>query len=123
MSEVLEFLKNKTFYLATAENNKPKIRPFGAVMEFENKIYFVTSNEKDVFKQIMNNPNISICACDLSRRWARIEGIAKRDTRIDAKQKMLDENPVLTERKRYKSADDPVMEIFYIDDMIVSFFN
>jgi len=122
MSEVLDFLKNKTFYLATVENDKPKIRPFGAVAEFENKIYFVTSNTKQVFKQIIKNPNISVCACDDNRKWVRIEGIAKQDNRIEAKQKMLDSNPILVEKKLYTGAKDPAMAIFYIENMAVKFY-
>ena len=43
MKEVYEFLKNcGTFYLATEENGQPHVRPFGAVCEFEGKLYIVT---------------------------------------------------------------------------------
>ena len=36
MQEVLDFLmENKIFYVATIDGDKPKIRPFGFVMEFE----------------------------------------------------------------------------------------
>jgi len=38
----------KTFYIATTEGDKPKVRPFGFIMEFEDKLYFGTSNQKDV---------------------------------------------------------------------------
>ena len=121
MKEVLEFLKNGTFYLSTIENNKPKTRPFGAIMEFENKLYFVTSNTKEVFKQIIQNQNICICACAENRKWIRIQGIAKQDNRIIAKQKMLNDNPILLQRKRYTCAEDKTMAIFYIDDMTFEF--
>ena len=121
-AEALRFLKEqKTFYLATVEDGKPVLRPFGAVMGFENKLYIVTSNTKSVYAQIMKNPSIAICACDENRKWVRITGIAKRDDRIIAKQKMLDDNPVLIQRKRYTSAEDPTMAIFYIDDIKVEF--
>lgn len=121
MKTAIEFLKNKTFYLSTIYEGKPVIRPFGAVMEFENKIYFVTSNTKEVYKQIIANPNISICACGENREWIRIGGIAKQDNRKIAKQKMLDENPILIERKRYASANDSTMALFFIEEMQVEF--
>jgi len=117
----IDFLKNKTFYLATIKDNMPILRPFGAIMEFENKIYFITSNTKKVYKQIIQNPNICICACDENRKWVRINGIAKQDHRKIAKQNMLNQNPVLLERKRYTSADDPTMALFYIGNMVVEF--
>ena len=53
MNEVLEFLKNcKVFFVATAEQGKPKVRPFSFVMMHEEKLYFVTGNQKPFFKQI-----------------------------------------------------------------------
>ena len=123
VNQVNEFLKEtRRFYLATVKNNEPKMRPFGASMVFENKLYVVTSNNKDVFIQMVNNPNISILACNDSRKWVRIEGVAKQDNRIDAKQKMLDDNPILIANKRYSSASDPTMAIFYIDNPTINFY-
>ena len=119
----MQFLKEtRRFYVATVDNGKPKIRPFGAVMEFENKLYINTANTKDVYKQIIANPYISICACNDSRKWIRIEGIAKLDERIIAKQRMIDENPVLLQSKRVTSAQDATMAIFCIDKVSIKFY-
>lgn len=39
MKKALEFLQESgTFYLATTEGNQPRVRPFGAVFEYENKL-------------------------------------------------------------------------------------
>ena len=39
MKKALEFLQeSRTFYLATTEGNQPRVRPFGAVFEYENKL-------------------------------------------------------------------------------------
>ena len=116
--ELLSFLnETKTFFLGTVENGKPKLRPFGAVAEFEGKMYFVTSNTKNVYKQIAANPNVCVCACNADRKWIRIEGTAKFDTRTAAKQKMIDDNPVLLQHKRYTSAHDPAMEVFFLENL------
>jgi len=121
ISKAIEFLRNRTFFVSTVENGIPHTRPFGAVMEFENKIYIVTSTTKNVYKQIVKNPNVCLCACDEARNWVRINGLAVLDDRVEAKQKMLDENPVLTKNKRYTGATDPSMAIFYIDKTRVEF--
>ena len=122
VKEVLEFLKEtKRFYIATIEDGAPKIRPFGAAMEYEGKLYCVTSNTKKVYEQIIKNPNISIVACDDNRKWVRVEGTAKFDNRTEAKQKMLDDNPILLQRKRYTDATDPTMAIFHLDNMSIEF--
>lgn len=53
MNEVLEFLtSNPTFYLATVEGDQARVRPFGAVMKYEDKLYFATNNKKTCFQSI-----------------------------------------------------------------------
>ena len=124
VKEVVAFLHGKPFIVATIENDKPKQRPFGAIAEFENKIYISTAktrkgetNTRAVYTQIMNNPNISICACGDNRKWVRVDGLLVKDDRQVAKQKMLDDNPILS--KHFSSANDSAFEIFYIDNAII----
>ena len=63
MKEVLQFLQeNAPFYIATVAGDKPKVRPFGFVMEHEGKLWFCTSNKKNVYKQLQTNPYIEISA-------------------------------------------------------------
>lgn len=111
----------KTFFLATVENDKPKLRPFGASMVFEDRLYFVTSNAKNVFRQLQKNPNVTVVACNENRKWVRIEGSVRFDSRVHVKQKMLDDNPILIQNKRYAGADDPAMEVFFICDAVIEF--
>lgn len=64
MNNVLnELRKVKVFYLATTDGNKPKVRPFSIVTEFEGKIYIYCGKQKEVYKQLKNNPYIEICEC------------------------------------------------------------
>ncbi len=113
MKEVLNYLKeSQTFYLATNEGDQPRVRPFGAVAEFEGKLYFSTNNTKEVFKQLVANPKIEISAMNKGS-WIRLTGIAVHDDRIAAREKMLEENPSIT---RMYSADDGIMAVFYIKD-------
>ena len=94
-------------------------RPFGAIMLFAGKLYFSTSTRKEVFKQMKETPDVCICAMGKDREWIRITGIAKLDKSTIARQKMLDTNPALLERKRFTSANDPTFAVFYIDEMEV----
>lgn len=49
MKEVYEFLKQAgTYYLATVEGNQPRVRPFGTIDIFEDKLYIQTGKKKDV---------------------------------------------------------------------------
>lgn len=111
MKETLEFLKKAgTFYLATMDGDQPRVRPFGAVCEFEGKLYLITNNKKDVYKQIMANPKIEISGM-ADGKWIRLSGEAVQDPRREAKKAMLDANPGL--RGMYNE-DDGIVEVLYL---------
>ncbi|MDR0785367.1 MAG: pyridoxamine 5'-phosphate oxidase family protein [Treponema sp.] len=113
MKEVYDFLKkSETYYLATIDGDKPRVRPFGTVNIFENKLYIQTGKVKDVSKQIKANPNIEICAMR-DGKWIRVSAVAVEDGRIEAKQGMLDAYPSL--QTMYK-ADDGNTQVFYLKD-------
>ena len=95
MKETYEFLKScGVFYIATIDNDKPRVRPFGALNIFEDKLYLQTGKVKDVSKQMSINPNVEICGF-IDGKWIRLEGKVIRDDRIEAKESMLDVNPEL----------------------------
>ena len=115
MKEVYEFLKEAgTFYIATVDGDKPRVRPFGVVNIFENKLYLQTGKRKDVSKQISINPNVEICAF-LNGKWIRVSGVLVSDDRIEAKKSMLDANPSL--RSMYNENDDNT-EVLYFKEGI-----
>ncbi|MDO4615671.1 MAG: pyridoxamine 5'-phosphate oxidase family protein [Lachnospiraceae bacterium] len=112
MNEVLDFLKKSgTFYLATIEDDQPRVRPFGAVCEFENKIYITTSNQKKVYQQILANPKVEISGMS-EDKWIRVTTTLVPDERREPKTAMLDANPSL--RGMY-SEDDGKMAVLYFD--------
>lgn len=118
MKEVYDFLKKVgTYYLVTIEDNKPKVRPFGTVDIFENKLYIQTGKIKEVSKQIHRNPNVEICAFD-GNKWLRLAGKLIADDRKEAKKHMLDAYPML--RKMYDENDNNT-EVFYFVDAIATF--
>lgn len=112
MNEAFEFLKKcGTFYIATEEGNQPRVRPFGAINIFENKLYIQTGKSKNVSKQMQINPNVEICGF-IDGKWLRLEGKVVRDDRIEAKMSMLDANPML---KNMYSATDNNTEVLYFE--------
>lgn len=47
MNEIYEFLKKcGTYYLATVEGNQPRVRPFGTIDLFEDKLYIQTGKKR-----------------------------------------------------------------------------
>jgi uncharacterized pyridoxamine 5'-phosphate oxidase family protein len=115
MNEVYEYLKNcGTFYLATMDGAQPRVRPFGAVDVFEDKLYIQTGNVKKVFMQMKKNPKVEICAMGKDGSWIRIEASVIQDDRFEARQHMLDANPVL---KSMYAADDGNTEVLYLTNV------
>ena len=111
MEEVKNFLKEAgVYYLATVDGNKPKVRPFGTAEIFEDKLYIQTGKAKDVYKQIIANPNVEICAFK-DGKWIRISGELVPDDRIEAKKDMLDKNPNL--RGMYNENDDNTIVLYF----------
>jgi uncharacterized pyridoxamine 5'-phosphate oxidase family protein len=121
MKEVYEFLKeNSPFYIATVDGDQPRVRPFGAVDIFEDKLYIQTGNVKDVFKQMMNNPKVEISTMGKDGRWLRVSAKVMRDDRVEARQHMLDTNPIL---KGKYAADDGNCEVLYLKDAVATFYS
>lgn len=109
MNEVLKYLQDcGTFYLATVEGNQPHVRPFGAVCEFEGKLYIVTNNQKDVYKQMKANKKVEISAMN-NGTWIRLNGVVKEDTRREARVAMMEANESL---QSMYSVDDNLMTVF-----------
>lgn len=120
MKTVYDFLKkSQTYYLATVENDQPRVRPFGTIDMFENKLYIQTGKIKNVSKQMTVNPKIEICAFD-GNTWIRIQATAVNDDRFEAKKHMLDNYPSL--QKMYK-ADDNNTQVLYLKDVTATFYS
>jgi len=113
MKEVFDFILNcKTYFLATVDGDKPRVRPFNTVNIFEDKLYFLTGKGKAISKQLSNNPNVEISAFD-GECWIRIEAVAVNDDRIGPKHSMLEARPQL--KDRYKEDDDNI-QVLYLKD-------
>ena len=112
LEKVYAFLKEAgVYFLATADGDQPKVRPFGTVNIFEGRLYIQTGRKKNVSKQIAANGKVEICALrNKTRCWIRITGTLVDDPRIEAKKAMLDAYPGL--KKMYR-IDDPNTQVLY----------
>ncbi|EEQ57266.1 pyridoxamine 5'-phosphate oxidase family protein [Enterocloster sp. OA13] len=121
MNEVLEYLKScGTFYLATSEDGQAHVRPFGAVCEFEGKLYFVTNNQKKVYQQMKKNGKVEICGMHKGT-WIRVEGEVKEDTRREARVSMMHDNEAAL--SSMYTVDDNLMTVFYYEHGTASIYS
>ena len=118
MKKVEQILKETgTYYLATTDGDQPRVRPFGTIHIYEDKLYIQTSKVKDVSRQIHANPKVEICAFK-NGEWVRVAGELVEDARRETRQSMLDAYPEL---QTMYSADDGNTEVFYIKNATATF--
>ena len=121
MNEVVDYLKScGTFYLATADGDQPHVRPFGAVCEFEGKLYIVTNNRKKVYAQMADNAKIEICGMQKGT-WIRIEAEAAHDSRREARVAMMDANKASL--SSMYTVDDNLMEVLYLKNATATIYS
>ena len=95
MQTIYNFLKKaKVYYLATCEGVQPRVRPFGTINLFEDKLYIMTSKAKTVSRQLHENPKIEISAY-VKDRWLRLEASLVEDSRQAPRDSMLNAYPEL----------------------------
>ena len=118
MEKVYDFLKNaEVYYLATVEGDQPRVRPFGTVNIFENKLYIQTGKKKPVSKQLGVNPKAELCAFK-DGIWLRIACELIEDDRLEAKKSMLDAYPHL--RGMYDENDGNT-QVLYLKNAVAVF--
>lgn len=111
MQEVYEFLKKAgVYYLATLEGDQPRVRPFGTIDLFEEKLYIQTGKIKPVADQMKQNPKVEISAM-AEDQWIRLSAEAVLDERIEAQAHMLEAYPSL--KAMYQPGDGNT-EVYYL---------
>ena len=112
MGKGIEFLKEAgTYFIATSDDGQPQLRPFGSNMEYKGRFYFSMGRSKNVFKQMISNPKVSIASMKPNRDWIRIIGEAVLDESEDAMNYLLEQNPRIREIYKDNQAE---AALFYL---------
>ena len=117
MQQALQFLQNHNeVAFATSDGHLPKIRMFQIMKQEGTVLYFATSTEKAIWKELQANPNVEVLAY-ADNISVRCSGMVNFDVEEDVKQWIYDNNPVLP--RLYSSYDQlvyfslPIAEIDY----------
>ena len=118
INKVFEFLQNAgTFYLATVEGDQPRVRPYGAMMLVEGKIYIMAFGQTNATHQIAANPKAEICA--FKGQTLRIECKLVEDSRPEIQKALIAKMPVLKPALG-ENGENGVM--YYLADATATFF-
>ena len=119
MQKALLFLrKHNEVAFATSDGHLPKLRMFQIMKQENNILYFSTSAEKAVWKELMDNPNVEIIAY-ADNVSVRCSGMVNFNVEEDVKRWIYENNPVLP--RLYSSYDQlvyfclPIAEMDYFD--------
>ena len=105
------------YYLATAEGDQPRVRPFGTALVWEDRLYIQTGKVKDVSRQLAANPKAEICAFH-NGAWLRVAGELIEDERREPKAAMLEKYPNL---KAMYSPDDGNTQVLFFRNATATF--
>jgi len=120
MDNALQFLKaSGAFFIATVDGKKGRVRPFGFIMKWKDALYFCTNKTKDVYRQMVQNPEIEISAMGPNGTWLRLRGTIAFDDSRETKAQVFVEMPDLL--KIYtKGADDEIFVTFYFTEAVAT---
>ena len=104
--------KAEEFYLATVDGDKPKVRPLGFHLLYEDKIYFGVGTFKEVYKQMQANPNVEIAAWD-GEHFLRYYGTADLTENEAVVEKAFELMPDI---KEVYEANGWKMGVFFLND-------
>lgn len=119
MERALLFLRNhKDVALATSEDNIPKLRIFQVMKQEGNVLYFATSEQKAVWRELRKNPNVELIAYE-GNISVRCSGMVNFNVEDDTKRWIYEHNAVL--QRLYSNYDQmvyfclPIAEMDYYD--------
>lgn len=99
-SEILAFLNaNRDCFLATVEGDKPHVRAIGMVKADEDGIILEIGTFKDVYKQMVANPNVELCFYNAKDGiQIRVSGAVEPVDDVKLKDEIIAQRPFLKER-------------------------
>jgi len=96
VKRVYEFLEDaKTYYLATVENDQPRVRVYGTVLLFEESLYIMAFRRTNAVDQLKANPKAEIAT--FKGKQLRMVCRLVEDDRQEVKDAMAEKMPSLKE--------------------------
>ena len=88
------------------------------MLEDSGRLFFCTSNQKPVFKEIRKQPYVEFCASGENFSWLRLSGKVVFSKDLKLKAKVQEASPIV--KSIYKTPENPVFELFYLDEAVAT---
>ncbi|MGX8796734.1 pyridoxamine 5'-phosphate oxidase family protein [Fusibacter sp. JL298sf-3] len=118
MQEVMSFFGdvNTPVAFATSDGDKPSVRFFSFKMVEDGKLYFLTSNKKNVYSDLSKNPKVEICSMpNANQEWLRLNATVAFDDNLALKKKAFEMLPML--KKAYGKPENEEVVLFYLENI------
>ena len=99
-AEIIDFMNaNTQSRMATVEGNKPHVRGISIIKADENGIIIQTSTRKDIYKQLLANPNVELWFGNEEQGiQLRVSGAVEPVDDIELKKEIVVQRPFLKQR-------------------------
>lgn len=117
LEDIAKFLDdNAPAFLATLGTcGNPRLRPVQSPLLYEDRIYFCTSNKKNLYKHIQKHSGIEFCSCAKDGTFLRLRAQAVFEDDKKVKEAMFEKYPLV--KDIYKDVNNPIFEVFYLDKL------
>ena len=114
--------ENPCGVLATHDEGKVRTRVFQCLFSDAQKLYFGTNKEKSVYEQLQANPHVSFCTYPTSLDPVlSLTGTTVFVDDLAIKTRILAAYPLI--KDLFKTPDNPLFQVFYIDVAEVTTFS
>lgn len=114
MKEFITILeKNPMGCLSTIEKGRPRVRPWGYMMNKNGKLWFCTSSQKNVYQQLQDCPKVEFTTSTEEFTTLRISGEVTFSDDCEVKKEIITKNELV--KNIYKSPDNPIFKVFFIE--------
>ncbi|MDR0347840.1 MAG: pyridoxamine 5'-phosphate oxidase family protein [Coriobacteriales bacterium] len=118
LQQVADYLTSvPAWYLATSVDNEPHVRPFSFAAVEDDKLWFCTSKNKDVYDELIANPRFELSAWAPGRPWLIVHGHAA----------FAEPSPLMRQEafkhmlglgEEHQAPDDGLLVFFFVQDGI-----
>lgn len=99
-------------------DGKPKVRPMQYMVLHDDKLWFCTNSEKDVYAELQANPSIELCGCqmeqdELKSHWIRFAAEVVFEDRQDIRDAIIEKSAIVN--ALYSTMrNNPIFKVFYL---------
>ncbi len=127
MDEIVSYLRRvPAWYLATIDAkdpDQPRVRPFSFAMADAGKLWFCTSRDKDVWRELQAHPKFEASGWKPGECWIVLSGTANLEDDSHASEAVREAGfkHMVGLGEAHESADDGRLAFFSVEDGIARF--